>query len=402
MAYTIIRSNGTTLTTIEDGTINTTSTSLGLPGRNKANYGQVVNTNFVRQLESYSATVPPSNPLRGQLWYNTTASTLNVCPTDGESNAQRWMTLTSTNSGGSTTLGNVTVTGNVIANNLTVYHSTTSDTITVREATVTGNLAVNSANIQTGNIASFTSQSITTSASTTAGVLQGQWEVQGNAAGNAFSVVSGNIAFATASVNGIKCDKYMYANGAAFNPSGTYTNDNVKDYLTGANLTPRFTGEIIPSKVTTSTLAGGGTIEGTWTLATGARIQATYADLAERYEADAVYSVGTLVELGGDKEVTVAGELSEDVFGVVSNTAAYLMNSQAGDDDTHPAIALTGRVMVKAIGKISKKDRLVSAGNGFARAATKEELTPFNSFGRALSNKDTDGEGTIEAVVIIK
>jgi len=44
MAYTIIRSNGTTLTTIQDGTINTVSTSLSLPGRNYAGYGQALNT----------------------------------------------------------------------------------------------------------------------------------------------------------------------------------------------------------------------------------------------------------------------------------------------------------------------------------------------------------------------
>ena len=106
MAYTIVKSDGSVLTSIADGTINTTSTSVGLPGRNYAGYGQTLDTNFVHQIESYAATTPPANPLRGQLWYNTNTSTLNVCPADGAS-ASSWLALTSTSSGGATTFGAV-------------------------------------------------------------------------------------------------------------------------------------------------------------------------------------------------------------------------------------------------------------------------------------------------------
>ena len=115
MAYTIVKSNGTVLTTIADGTINTTSTSLGLPGRNYAGYGQSLDTNFVHMVENFASTTPPSNPLQGQLWYNTNANTLYICPTDGESNGAAWLALTSTASGGTTTFGNVTITGNITA-----------------------------------------------------------------------------------------------------------------------------------------------------------------------------------------------------------------------------------------------------------------------------------------------
>jgi hypothetical protein len=125
--------------------------------------------------------------------------------------------------------------------------------------------------------------------------------------------------------------------------------------------------------------------------------------LAERFEADAEYEPGTVVEIGGDKEVTaVEYELSEDVFGVVSNTAAYLMNSAAGTSKTHPAIAVSGRVQVKVIGKVKKGDRLVSAGKGKARAAKRGEANAFNTIGRALAHKTTDVLGTVEAIVIIK
>ena len=223
MAYTIIRSNGTTLTTIQDGTINTTSTSLGLPGRNYAGYGQTLNTNFVRLTENFAYDTPPANPLKGQLWFNTTAGTLNVCPTDGTTTISSWLTLASTNSGGNTTLGNVVVTGNVSANNFIASSTIVGDSITVRLATVSGTLTAAAGTITTASIPSLNSQSITTGAQTTSGTLTGSWTVVGNnlTGGTALSISSGNIQFTHNSVNGIKCDNYMYANGASFNPSGT-------------------------------------------------------------------------------------------------------------------------------------------------------------------------------------
>jgi len=403
MAYTIIRTNGASLTTIQDGTINTTSTSLGLPGRNYAGYGQTLNQNLVKLVEHFANDTPPPNPLKGQLWYNTTNGTLNVCPADGTTSAVSWLTLASTNSGGTATLGNLTVTGNISANNLSVTHDTVSDTITVRLATVSDTLQSSVANITQAAIPTLNTQTITTGSTTTAGSLTGIISVYGNSSGNAFSMVSGNISFATASVNGVKCDNYMYANGAAFNPSGTFTTANVSDYLTGANAVTRFTGNIAPTKITTSTIAGGGNIAGIWTLDVGARFQATYADLAERFEADAEYDSGTVVELGGDKEITaVIDDLSDKVFGVVSDTAAYLMNNQMGyTDKTHPPIAISGRVRVKVTGQVKKGDRLVSAGNGMARSAQLNEATAFNTIGRSLKDKNTDSIGTVEAIVVI-
>ena len=95
-------------------------------------------------------------------------------------------------------------------------------------------------------------------------------------------------------------------------------------------------------------------------------------------------------------------ELSEKVFGVISTRPAYTMNGGAGDDDTHPKVAMTGRVPVKATGIINKGDRLVSAGAGIARAAKTGEATAFNTIGRALENKTDTGIGTIEAIVTIK
>lgn len=398
MAYTIVKSDGSVLTTIADGTINTTSTSLGLPGRNYAGYGQTLDTDLVHIVENFASTEPPPNPLRGQLWYNINTSTLLVCPTDGQPNANAWITLAVSSGNATSTFGALQVTGNIQANNITAVNALVGDTITVRLATVTANATISNASVTTANIGTLYTQSINAGATTTALTITGATTLTGSSSGNAFIVNGGNI---YANV-GICTDGYYYANGAAFNPTGTYTNGNVFDYLTGSNLVTQFNGNITPTKVTTTELAGGGNISGTWQLSVGAKLNATYADLAERYEADAVYTVGTVVEIGGEKEITAVKEdLSEEVFGVISNSYAYLMNSGAGDDATHPAVALTGRVAVNVTGKVFKGQRLVAAGNGLARAATKEEYTPFNTIGRALENKETDGVGVIKAVVRI-
>jgi hypothetical protein len=122
--------------------------------------------------------------------------------------------------------------------------------------------------------------------------------------------------------------------------------------------------------------------------------------LAERFESDAVYEPGTLVSLGGEKEVTLSvTELGDDVFGVVSTNPAYLMNSDAGTNETHPPIALSGRVPVNVVGAVVKGDRLVSAGNGVARTGNASEITPFNVIGRALEDNSNDGMKKIYAIV---
>jgi hypothetical protein len=127
---------------------------------------------------------------------------------------------------------------------------------------------------------------------------------------------------------------------------------------------------------------------------------ALYADLAERFEADVPMVPGTVVELGGMKEITsVVQDLSEAVFGVISTLPGFLLNGGAGSNTTHPAVAVNGRVPVRVIGKVNKGDRLVSAGNGLARAADRSELTAFNVLGRALADKHTTDEGLVEAIV---
>jgi hypothetical protein len=177
--------------------------------------------------------------------------------------------------------------------------------------------------------------------------------------------------------------------------------------LTTANIsTLRVTGLLVPS----ANVSGGSGIDvGTNTLwfrtiygksFVGTSISANYADLAERFASDREYSPGTVVEIGGDAEITESStDLSESVFGVISTNAAYLMNSGAGPDSTHPPVAVQGRVPVRVIGTVRKGDRLVSAGGGVARVGRRSEITAWNVIGRALEDKTTDTVELIEAVV---
>jgi len=78
MSYVINKTNGTVLATVLDGTINTSASSLTLVGRNYSNYGEVIGENFVKLLENFAYNIAPSNPLAGQLWWDSGNSLLKV------------------------------------------------------------------------------------------------------------------------------------------------------------------------------------------------------------------------------------------------------------------------------------------------------------------------------------
>jgi hypothetical protein len=408
MAYTIVKSDGNVLTTIPDGTINTSSTSLGLPGRNYAGYGQALDTNFVHLTENFADTTVPPNPLRGQLWCDTSGGTvaIKVCPADGTTNALAWLTLAATSSGGTTSFGAVTVTGNITSNNMTVTNEFTANSGSLSFLTVSANANIANANITSATIGTLTSTAITAGSQSTSGTLTGVWTANGSGTANGVNgtsmwVTGGNLVVSgTPGSNiGIRTDYYYYANGSPISFAGTYNNSNVQTYLATANI-PILATTLQATTLTTGASGTAGTITGNWSLSSGSNLRATYADLAERFASDKAYDPGTVVQIGGTAEITaVQSELSDDVFGVVSNTAAYLMNDGAGDDETHPAIALVGRVKVKVTGTVNKGDRLVSAGEGTARTAKVGEATSFNVIGRALENKTTDDIGYVEAFV---
>ena len=164
---------------------------------------------------------------------------------------------------------------------------------------------------------------------------------------------------------------------------------------------------IVSSVVQTLALTTGGnttagTVTGRWTL-TGStpnesRFEATYsADVAEYYEGDKEYEVGTVLVFGGDKEVTTSNKQGDTrVAGVVSNTAAYVMYSAC--PGLKNLVALTGRVPCKVVGKINKGDILVNSGIHGVAIASKDPK-PGTIVGKAIENYDSDHIGKIEVAV---
>lgn len=138
-----------------------------------------------------------------------------------------------------------------------------------------------------------------------------------------------------------------------------------------------------------------GTIQGYWSLTGASRLQATYADLAEKYVADQHYEPGTVIMFGGANEVTLASAKTRKVAGIISTNAAYVMNNDCTGEFV-VEIALQGRVPCKVCGKISKGDMLVAGPNGCAISS--EDPLLGQVIGKALEDFDGDA-GIIEVVV---
>ena len=117
--------------------------------------------------------------------------------------------------------------------------------------------------------------------------------------------------------------------------------------------------------------------------------------MAEKYVADADYESGTVLEFGGEYEVTLASDNTNKIAGVVSTQPAFRMNDELVADHA-VMIALQGRVPCKVQGSISKGDMLVSAGNGRARSTNDPKFGTV--IGKALEEHEGN-DGIIEVVV---
>jgi len=127
----------------------------------------------------------------------------------------------------------------------------------------------------------------------------------------------------------------------------------------------------------------------------GTSTAAQYADLAENYLADQDYPVGTVIAVGGMYEVTAANDATgHSVIGVVSENPAYLMNK---DLEGGTAIALKGRVQVRAEGIVRKGDRL--AAGSIPGVAVANNVQGNWQFAVALQDKTEDND-TVEAVIL--
>ena len=274
MSYVILKSDGTVLTTISDGTINTTSTPLGLPGRLYPGYGQVIDTDVVHLLENFASSTAPVAALRGQLWYNTANSTLCIAPSDSPS-ASSWVVISTV--GGNTSFGNLTVTSNTTTSNATIGNLLTANFVNVNvDLDVTGNVGIDGNLTVDGFVTSpnVLTNLITTGSQLLSGNMIGSWKITGGLDGNSLVVANGNLAFSSTGF-GIKTDSYMWANGQQVSFAGTYTNSNVAAFL------PVYTGDIglvggganlNGDTLNTGSASNPGTIIGNWTVQSGSRI----------------------------------------------------------------------------------------------------------------------------------
>ena len=78
MSYQINKTNGALLVDLADGQIDNSSTDITLIGRNYKGFGEFINENFVSVLENFANTLPPANPITGQLWWDTSTNRLKV------------------------------------------------------------------------------------------------------------------------------------------------------------------------------------------------------------------------------------------------------------------------------------------------------------------------------------
>ena len=457
MAYTINLTDGSIFATIADGTINTSS-SMILVGKNYAGYGEFLDENFVHLLENGSNTTAPGAPLVGQLWWDKTNSLMKVY------NGTTFKVISAATASSTPPASNVAgdLWYDTVNAQLKVYTGTAF--ILVGPASSSGQGTTGAVPTTITDISSvdhvvvelYVEDDIVAIVSKDATFTPGGAGVTGFATIGPGIQLSTSVASAlfrgsstdAQTLDGIDSSGFL---SATSNDSTTGTlgiaNDgglsvgvdsDIRLLVTGINAFLKnqtqdgnLTLQVNAGGVNTSALAITGST-GLVTVATSLSVagivnnnangvgnigssinsfntifakstSAQYADVAERFAADEILLPGTVVELGGVAEITKAiKDLSENVFGVVSTNAAYLMNSGAGSNETHPPIAMTGRVPVRAVGTVKKGDRLVSAGNGLARSAVSGEATAFNVIGRALEDKLTHGEGVVEAIVATK
>jgi hypothetical protein len=429
MAYTINLTDGSIFATIADGTINTSS-SMTLVGKNYAGYGEFLDENFIHLLENSADSTAPGAPLTGQIWWDSGSNVLYVWSGDAwkriggatasatapsgaiseagdlwydSTNAQlkvytgsAWLLVGPAFTAGTGTTGAIVDT---IVDNTAVSHVVIKFYV---EDSVVAIMSKDAAFTPQTSISGFTTVRPGMTLATTVGgqtpLFQGTStdsqlldgiDSTGFLSSTSNDTTTGTLGILndTGLTVGVDQDARLGVSGA-----GVVTLFN---NTSGQNMT--FSVNVAGTPTTALTIYGAnGTVAGN-------QVNANYADVAERFAADEAYEAGTVVELGGANEITrVTSDLSDKVFGVISTRAAYLMNSSAGSDETHPPVAMTGRVPVKVIGIINKGDRLVSAGNGVARAAQPGEATAFNVIGRSLNAKLDAAEGTVEAIVTIK
>lgn len=268
----------------------------------------------------------------------------------------------------------------------------------------TGALQVNGGAYISGNIWSYESITNLGNSYTLGNIVAGNLQANGATTMGSTLVVTG-----ATTVNGLTVNTSgsfgttlavsgnATVNGLTVNNSSTMSTLGVSGNITVSNLSvvTAYTGNIYP---TTSNVSNIGSVTSQYNTVFAVAAAAQYADLAEKYEADADYEPGTVVVFGGIKEITVTTNFADTrVAGVISTDPAYLMNSQS----TGLPVALRGKVPVKVVGPVSKGDLLVtSAVAGHAESLNFNKPVPYTVVAKSLEDSGATEPRTIIAVVL--
>jgi hypothetical protein len=368
MSYTITVTNHSPITIATGAT--DSSTSLTLIGKNVPNYGQTIAQDLVNMMQNFAGTSEPNGIVTGQLWYDTTTNILKIY--NGSSFTRIATTTVSASQPTNSNVGDLWWDGT--NQQLNVY-SGSSWVIVGPAVAVTGamktdtiadntniNHEVSRVSLNNTNVAVYSSSAFTAKTSY-AGIT---------------SIPNGVYIFANQTIGG-----NLTVNGQIFASGG------IGGQVTGDQ---NINGNLIVQK--NMTVQQNLVVTGTASLTASS---AKYADLAENYQSDAAYEVGTVVMIGGEKEVTIANELeTTKVAGVVSDKPAYIMNSDC--PGLFVPVALQGRVPCKVIGNITKGDLLV-AGIKPGVASASQNPKPGSIIGKSLENYNSSDVGIIEIMV---
>jgi len=379
-----------TVTTAAQGNITSVGTLTSLAVTGNISAGNVSATTFTGALSGAA----------------TSATTAGTVTTAAQGNITSVGTLTGLGVNGTITAVNITANTGVFAGsgaNLTTLNGSNISTGTIAQARLANSsLTVNGTAISLGGSGTITATATNaltigtglggTSYNGSTGVTITNTGVTSLVAGTNIAI-SGGTGAVTVSVTGtVPTATTAGTVTTAAQPnitsvSGSFTSLTFANAqsLTGNNFT-----------LSTGANTNAGTITGTWTLSAGSKLNATYADLAEKYTADADYEPGTVVLFGGEHEVTLSTEAdSFRVAGVVTTNPAYVMNNGC-EGEYVATLALQGRVPVKVKGPIFKGDLLVSSANGHASANNIARAGTI--IGKSLENF-TGESGVIEVAV---
>ena len=315
--------------------------------------------------------------------------------------------------GGVITGSSVSVTGNVTGVNH--FGTNTSVTGTTTAASVVGGVITGSSTSVTGTV---TAATVNAAAIGNVGAAITAATVSAATIGNASAVLNGTTVSVTGTVTAASVVGGVIT-GSSTSVTGTTTAASVVGgVITGSSVsvTGAVTGTTITGTsvtVSTGSITGGNIINANgngvgnigsstvyFNTVFAKATSAQYADVAEKYIADADYPVGTVLRIGGTYEVSQTDSYhGTNIVGTVSDKPAYVMNSGLAAEHV-AVVALLGRVPCRVTGKISKGDLLVSSKIlGVAAALDPDLWVPGCVIGKALEDYDSITEGVIEIVV---